>query len=85
MEITWKDSNKDYVNGEYGYVGKINIFHLYYDGCRSKDDPRCYRLKCKLPGIKPDLGGYEEKATAILKAEFALENWLERFNSKEEL
>jgi len=74
--IKWKKSKAIYVSGITGYLGKWQIFYLFWDGIVSKDDDRNYGLRCYLPGIKSHLGHFKEEEKGKEKAIKTLSYWL---------
>lgn len=60
-KINWKRDTRKYSNGYLGYVGKWCCFNLSWDGIGS-DRSRTHTLRCMLPGIKDNLGNFDENA-----------------------
>ena len=47
--ITWKTSHSKYTQYEVGYIGKVAVFYVGYDGLASKSDNCKWKLSWKLP------------------------------------
>ena len=76
--IEWTWDTAPYSNGEYGCLGKYRVFNIYWNAARpqgstNKND---YKLTCKLPGIKSELGEFETQEKAKAYATRVLQVWL---------
>jgi hypothetical protein len=84
MEIRWEKSSAGYCALENGYLGKWKIFTTEYDGTNgSKNPDGTIILRCKLPGIKNDLGNHIGDILAKAKAQKTLDYWLKNAGIKE--
>lgn len=61
--------------GNKWYVGGY-----HYNSLRNRDDPKCYKVTCRLPGLKDDLGDYETHHEAQARLEKAAVYWLEQLH-----
>jgi len=74
--MKWEKYVKQYSSGEYLFLGKWKVGSIQYDSFRSKDDPLKYIANCRLPGIKDDLGHFEDEDKAKSIVEFAVDHWI---------
>jgi hypothetical protein len=56
-------------------IGKWRVGSVLYDSCTSKGDPKKYKSICVLPGIKTDLGHYEDQEEAKNRLIGAVKHW----------
>lgn len=78
--MEWKRNTSQYSGGELLFMGKWNVGEIYYDSCRTRDDPLKYAAKCRLPGIKENLGHFETDAEAKVVAEKAVTHWMSKLS-----
>ena len=76
--LRWKTKENPYNRYEAGYLCRYVAFTLRLDGMTNKRDPNKYKLRCKLNGIKDDLGSFESEQLAMEKAEVVLSEWMSR-------
>ena len=71
MKITWEthNSSKNCLLGRW-LVGKV-----HYTAFTSVNDLKKWQANCYLPGIKTDLGRFENEEAAIEKLENAVAYW----------
>jgi hypothetical protein len=79
-KIIWIIDERKSSTSKFGTIGKWKIFSTYYDGNTSKDDSTTgrIRLTCFLPGIKKNLGNFQNETEAKEKAETALKYWVKQ-------
>ena len=77
MEIIWKNT--------YGYINKIHLFTIVYDGCKNytEKNPNMHKLICLLPGIKTHIGHYQNSEKAENEAKLVWKYWVNKMNLKE--
>lgn len=75
--MEWKNVEKSYGSNICAFTGKYIIFAIIYDICPDDKNKR-YKLKCKLPGIRENLGNFTDIEGAKTKAEEIFEFWLVR-------
>lgn len=80
--MEWTNDIRKFSSGKILLLGKWNVASVFYDGCRSKDDPKAYRVTCSLPGIKTDLGNFENESEAMIKVEEAVRYWVDKSADK---
>jgi len=68
--------------GVYGKIGIVKIFNIVYDGCLPVTALNRYKLISLLPGLKNNLGHFQDKDEAITRAEEIFKYWLDRCNLK---
>jgi len=76
--MEWKNNKAQYAYGKLLFLGAWNVGGIYYDSCRSKDDPLKYAATCRLPGIKGSLGHFKLEEEAKKAAENAVAHWLSK-------
>lgn len=84
-ELKWGQSKTRYQKGESGKLGKWLCFEVYYDSMASATASKKYRLTCKLPGFKNNLGNFETTSDAKEKAGEIVKRWIIGANLKEDL
>ena len=62
--------------GECLHMGRWNVGRVFYTPFTSKDDPNKYQASCFLPGIKSDLGRYDDIKDAGARLERAVNHWI---------
>lgn len=84
MSLIWKKETGRFSSGESGFRGKIELFSYFYDASRSKSIAEMppWKLKCNIPGIKADLGNFQDGESCKQKAEAVFEHWLKMMNLK---
>jgi hypothetical protein len=81
--MKWENDNQEYVCGDALFIGKWKVGGVYYDGCRSKDNPLAYMVVCYLPGVKKRLDNYKTSEEGKKRLEFAVTYWIEKSGLKE--
>ena len=77
--LTWAEDTRTYSSGVIGNLGKWKVFSIHWDAFRSRNsDTPPYVLNCSLPGIKANLGNFEDIEEGKIKAEKVLQHWLEK-------
>jgi hypothetical protein len=76
--MKWEQDTRQYSSGKILLLGKWKVGTVYYDSCRSKDDPKKYEATCYLPGIKNSLGHYDEEDKAKVIVEEAVNHWISK-------
>jgi len=76
MNMKWEKSTLQYTSGENLFLGKWRVGGIHYNSLKSKDDPLKYKATCRLPGIKDDLGHFEDEDKAKSIVEFAVDHWI---------
>lgn len=76
MKFEWKRDTREYSSGEILYLGRWNVGSAFYDGGKSKDDPKKQIATCSLPGIKRNLGSFEKEKEAKDRVENAVKHWI---------
>ncbi len=59
VTAVWKNVNSQYVSSRALFIGKLKVVEYYYNGTRSKGDPKQYTVSSSVPCLKSDLGDYE--------------------------
>ena len=76
--LKWKRKEMTYTSYEAGYLGEYVAFITQFDGMSNKHDSKKYKLRCKLNGIKEDLGNFESVKLAMERAESVLSVWMSK-------
>jgi len=79
-KIKWIETEKGFI----GRLGKYKTFIVFYDSSRPIGDKnkRAYKMKCRLPGIKDDLGNFISAEEAKKFAERVIDKWMENVGMK---
>jgi hypothetical protein len=62
---TLKPDMGQYSSGQFILLGKLKVARYFYNGMRSKDDPKVYRVEGLIPTIKSHITDVETEAEAI--------------------
>lgn len=76
--LKWKTVETPYTSRKFGFLGGYGAFTVQWDVMTNKRDAAKYKLRCKLNGIKEDLGNFESEELAMEKAEFVLSLWMDK-------
>jgi hypothetical protein len=77
MTLVWKDARQQYSTKEYGYLGSVKAFAVFYNGCASKGEKgNSYCLTPLLPGFTKERYYNDDKSILQTMAEQMLEQWL---------
>ncbi len=82
-KITWKTIQFMHSNARWGYVGKWPCFEVVWDSFSKKDAEKPYKLLCRLPGIKDNLGNFSQE-DAEAKATKILAHWIAGLSKNDE-
>lgn len=74
MTLEWKDIEMG--SGKKLYLGKYHVGSVFWDGFTSQTEDRKYKVTCKLPGIKPDLGRYKTVDEGKARLVQAVNTWI---------
>lgn len=74
--LTYKKQTGIYQNGLDAMLGRWNVGSVFWDGMRSKDDPKTYKVTCRLPGIKDVVGNFEKEEDAKSKLQEVVNFWM---------
>ena len=75
--MEWERMPSRYSQGEQLRLGKYKVGEFFYNSSRSRDDPKCYRVTCDLPGIIKVLGNYETTDEARARLEKVVTHWID--------
>lgn len=76
--LTWKQNTSRYGASESLYCGVIELAVVFYNSCRSKDDPFHYAVTVNLPCLKnKGHEKHETKEKAKERAEQMVKGWLQ--------
>lgn len=76
IAFIWKTDNGRHVVSRTLCLGRVHVGTVYYDSCRSKDDPHKHAAVTRLPGLLGDLGHFASEEDAMRKVEAATTHWL---------
>lgn len=74
--LKWNTVEMTYTSYKCGNLGEYAAFTIQWDGMSSRRDTAKHKLRCKLNGIKEDLGNFESEGLAMEKAEGVLIMWM---------
>ena len=74
MIFDWKQFEMG--SGSKLYLGKYHVGSVFYDGFVSRDENLKFKVVCKLPGIKSDLGRYETEEEGKARLIRAVNTWI---------
>lgn len=74
MTLEWKEIEVG--SGKKLYLGKYHVGSVFWDGFTSQTEDRKYKVACKLPGIKPDLGRYKTVDEGKARLIQAVNTWI---------
>lgn len=74
----WRKGVGRYVSGEDYCLGRVRVGGVFYNGGRSRGDPRAYRASVDLPGVRLTEGAthHEKEEDAKAVVERVVATWL---------
>lgn len=75
-EIIFEWKSLERTTGSQLFLGKYHVGTVHWDGFASGVEDKKILVKCKLPGIKPDLGRYKTMDEGKARLIQAVNTWI---------